>query len=331
MKKVLFFDTSIGTLNTGDEIINRSINKESSKMFSDDYLLRLPTRTNVLSHFQLLYNKSFRQNFGDSDLKFVCGTNLLYKNMFRPMPNWNINIFNTLIQKESILFGVGSGNNAEKTNWYTRKLYKKVLSNEYIHSVRDQATKKMLEEIGLQAIVTGCPTLWEITPEKCKKIPNVKSQSSTVIFTLTHYSSFRNINEDQSMINIIKSNYKNIYFWPQSLGDLDYLIELTDTSNIHILPPNLHSFDDFLLNYDCDYIGSRLHGGIFALQHGKRAIILAIDNRAREIKKNNNIPCIERDRTSLDLDELINGGWKTEIKIEVDEIERWKNQFIKKN
>lgn len=331
MKKVLFFDTSIGTLNIGDEIINRSIAKESAKMFYDDYLLRLPSRTSVLSHFQLLYNKSFRENFGKSDLKFVCGTNLLYKNMLRPMPNWNVNLLNTSIQKDSILFGVGSGNNANKITWYTKKLYKKVLSSEYIHSVRDQATKKMLEEIGLEAIVTGCPTLWEITPEKCKMIPDEKSKSSTVIFTLTHYSSFRNFDEDKKMVEIIRSNYENIYFWPQSLGDLDYLEELTHTSDIHVLPPNLQSFDDFLLNYDCDYIGSRLHGGIFAIQHGRRSIILAIDNRAREIKKNNNIPCIERDSISSELDKLVNGKWKTEIKIEVDEIERWKNQFIKKN
>ncbi|MGX7164017.1 polysaccharide pyruvyl transferase family protein [Enterococcus massiliensis] len=331
MRKVLFFDTSIGTLNVGDEIINKSIANESIELFKNDYLLRLPSRTNTLNHFQLAYNKSFRKNFAKADLKFICGTNLLYKNMLRPMPNWNINILNTSLQKESILFGVGSGNNSDKTTLYTKKLYKKILSKKYIHSVRDQATKMMLEEMGLQAIVTGCPTLWEITPERCKLIPKEKSHSSTVIFTLTHYSSFRNVDEDKKMIDIIKKNYENIFFWPQSLGDLDYLNELTEIENINVLPPNLRSFDDFLTKNDCDYIGSRLHGGIFALQHGRRSIILAIDNRAREIKKNNYIPCIERDRVSIELEDLVNDTWETNIILEVEKIEKWKKQFFEEN
>lgn len=73
MKKILFFDTSIGTLNIGDEIINDSIQKISEEMFSDDYIMRLPSRTGTLNKFQILYNKSFRKNFCEADLKFVCG------------------------------------------------------------------------------------------------------------------------------------------------------------------------------------------------------------------------------------------------------------------
>ncbi|MGL9893705.1 polysaccharide pyruvyl transferase family protein [Enterococcus mundtii] len=325
MKKILFFDTSIGTLNIGDEIINEAIARESEKIFSEDYILKLPTRTNVLNHFQILYNKSFKENFGAADLKFICGTNLLYKNMLRPMPNWNINILNTSIQKNSILFGVGSGNNSKKTTLYTKFLYKKVLSHDYIHSVRDQATKRMLEEIGLKAIVTGCPTLWELTPEVCRSIPTTKNNCA--IFTLTHYRSFRNYNEDKEMVKIIKENYSNVYFWPQSLGDLTYLNELNEAENVNILPPNLNAFDQFLKTHECDYIGTRLHGGIFSLQHGRRSIILAIDNRAREIKKNNHIPCIERDETSLSLQGLINSKWDTNITVEVEKIEKWKKQF----
>lgn len=327
MRKILFFDTAIGTLNIGDEIINRAIDREAKELFSQDYIMKLPSRTNILNHFQLKYNKSFYQNFGKAELKFVCGTNLLYKNMLRPMPNWNVNIFNTSIQKGSILFGVGSGNNSKNTTLYTKYLYNKVLSHDYIHSVRDQATKKMLEELGFKAIVTGCPTLWRITPEHCKKVPTEKS--NTVVFTLTHYKTFRNESEDAEMIQILKRNYQNLYFWPQSLEDLNYLKELKENENVSILPPNLQSFDDFLTVNDCDYVGSRLHGGIFALQHYRRTIILAIDNRAREIKRNNNISCIERDDTSSQLEEVINDTWETKIKLEEDQIEKWKEQFVK--
>ncbi|WP_429961924.1 polysaccharide pyruvyl transferase family protein [Enterococcus sp. AZ083] len=327
MKKILFFDTSIGTLNIGDEIINDSIQKISEEMFSDDYIMRLPSRTGTLNKFQILYNKSFRKNFCEADLKFVCGTNLLYKNMLRPMPNWNINLFNTKVSEQSILFGVGSGNNSKEITKYTQILYKRVLSRDYIHSVRDQATKNMLDSIGIQSVVTGCPTLWNLDEYKCSKIPQEKSEN--VLFTLTHYKTFRNYDEDKKMIQILKKLYRTVYFWPQSLEDLNYLEELDESTDVNIISPNLKSFDNFLKNNDTDYVGTRLHGGIYALQHGRRSIILAIDNRAREIKNNNNIPCIERDETSSSLEKMIKSKWDTRILIEDDKIERWKQQFTK--
>ncbi|GAA2889374.1 polysaccharide pyruvyl transferase family protein [Enterococcus casseliflavus] len=326
MKKVLFFDTSVGTLNIGDEIINKAINEISNNMFKEDYIMKLPSRTGILNKFQLNYNKSFKNNFCNADLKFVCGTNLLYKNMLRPMPNWNINLLNTAVVENSILFGVGSGNNAKKITNYTKILYKKVLSKDYIHSVRDQATKNMLDSIGIDSVVTGCPTLWQLNEEKNAEIPFDKSE--TVVFTLTHYQSFRNFDEDKAMIVILRKLYKDIYFWPQSLEDLDYLNQLGETAGITILSPNLVTFDKFLTNNHTDYVGTRLHGGIFAMQHGRRSVILAIDNRAREIKKNNNIPCIERDETSSELENLLSTSWKTSIIIEDDKIEKWKQQFI---
>ena len=131
------------------------------------------------------------------------------------------------------------------------------------------------------------------------------------------------------MIQILKKLYRKVYFWPQSLEDLNYLEELDESTDVNIISPNLKSFDNFLTNNDTDYVGTRLHGGIYALQHGRRSIILAIDNRAREIKNNNNIPCIERDDTSSSLEKMIKAKWDTRILIEDDKIERWKQQFTK--
>ena len=38
--------------------------------------------------------------------------------------------------------------------------------------------------------------------------------------------------------------------------------------------------DALIQDTECDYIGTRLHGGIRALQHGRRSLILSVDNRA---------------------------------------------------
>lgn len=45
MKTVLMFDTSIATLNVGDEIINLSIKKNWPEIFNENYILTMPTHT----------------------------------------------------------------------------------------------------------------------------------------------------------------------------------------------------------------------------------------------------------------------------------------------
>ena len=45
---------------------------------------------------------------------------------------------------------------------------------------------------------------------------------------------------------------------------------------------------------ELDYVGTRLHAGVRAMQKGRRSIILSIDNRAREMGKDYNLNVIER-------------------------------------
>ena len=66
-------------------------------------------------------------------------------------------------------------------------LLKILLSKTYLHSVRDEYTKDMLERIGIKNVInTGCPTMWSLTEEHCKQIPIKKSNS--VVFTITDYN-----------------------------------------------------------------------------------------------------------------------------------------------
>ena len=68
----------------------------------------------------------------------------------------------------------------------------KVLSKKYVHSVRDDAAKELLESMGFKAVNTGCPTLWGLTPAFCANISKKKSNSA--IMTLTSYQA--DIHED---------------------------------------------------------------------------------------------------------------------------------------
>ena len=155
----------------------------------------------------------------------------------------------------------------------------------------------------------------------CRQIP--KNKNEKVIFTLTDYR--RDYEKDKQFIETLKKNYKEIYFWPQGIDDYEYLKELEKSNIIQIIPPTLCEFDK-ILEKKIDYIGTRLHGGIRALKHRCRTIILAVDNRAIEINKNYNIPILKREEIDK-LEEKLNNELITDIKTPIINIEKWKSQF----
>jgi len=76
-----------------------------------------------------------------------------------------------------------------------------------------------------------------------------------------------------------------------------------------------------------DFVGTRLHAGIHALNLGHRTIIVAIDNRAKEMGKDTNLPIISREDVIDKLEGMINSEIKTEILLPKENIKRWKDQF----
>ncbi|MNI15088.1 Polysaccharide pyruvyl transferase [compost metagenome] len=243
-------------------------------------------------------------------------------NMLTHWPQWNINIFNYGPLKGSILVGVGAGK-GNKLNGYTKMLYNKVLSHDYIHSVRDERTKQILEGMGFKALNTGCATLWSLTPEFCKEIPTHKSDS--VIFTLSPYSTTEHLKEDQLLIDVLNKNYKNVYYWIQGENDLAYIKGFRNTNNIKIIPPALEEYEK-ILHTDVDYIGTRLHGGIYAMRHKKRSIIIAIDERARGMGDSYNLNLIDRNKIS-NLENMINSEIVTDVRVNFDMVKMWLKQF----
>ena len=129
------------------------------------------------------------------------------------------------------------------------------------------------------------------------------------------------------LINILKTNYKHVFIWLQSLADYDYLQRIDLLDQVEIVMPTLDEYDRVLEEYDIDYIGTRLHGGIRALNHKKRSCILSVDNRANEIAKDTNLPVINREKVEAELEDWIQSEQETMIKLPQENINRWKNQF----
>lgn len=314
-KCATLFDTSVATRNLGDKIIMDSVSKIISEVLPNDQLFNVPTHNYLtIDSWKCLK---------ESSISVVGGSNLLSSNM--PFyQQWKVTPLDLLFTPPTVLMGVGWWQYQSRPNWYTRWMLNKITKGSLIHSVRDNYTKNMLSSIGIDNVInTGCPTMWELTPEHCASIPTTQAES--VVFTLTDYR--KDPSNDFKLIELLAQQYSKVYFWPQGSGDISYFESLEASSIVDArLPARVDSFNELLDQEEVDYVGTRLHAGIRAMQKKKRAIILAVDNRATEKAKDTGLCVIQR--SDLDsISEKIQSEWSTELSLDFFEIDRWKKQF----
>jgi polysaccharide pyruvyl transferase WcaK-like protein len=313
--KITLFDTYVCSDNLGDSIIMDSVRKHITEMFPNSMVMYTQTHEKISHSTYSIIKKS---NFS-----FVGGTNLISSNM-NFYNQWKINLIDSLFLKDIILMGVGWWMYQKNANFYTRYLLKSILNHKFLHSVRDSYTENMLKKAGFQNTVnTSCPTMWSLNEEHCQAIPISKAE--TVITTLTDYN--QHPNYDFALIDLLKKSYKKIYFWPQGSYDVEYLNKLGVSRLVTILPAKVEAYDLILKNeVSIDFIGTRLHAGIRALQNKRRTIILALDNRSIEKAKDFNLMTCPRNDFSK-LKQLIYSNFSTCIKLPSHNISKFKNQF----
>lgn len=309
-------DTSIDSDNLGDSIILNYCMKELSKTINAGEYRRIPThKLPTAADIKILC---------ESKNKILTGTNIVSGNM-RNYGLWGIGS-HPHIYSGTILMGVGSSSKNMGFDLYSKFLFKRILSKNYIHSTRDTMTRDRLRMIGIENVIyTGCPTMWGLTPELLNSIPTGKSES--VIFTLTDY--YSDFNNDKILIEKLISNYCNVYFWPQGAKDLEYFnsLDIKDGDSIIIIGRSLEEFIQILKSTEIDYVGTRLHAGILAMNMKKRTLIISIDNRADEISKDTGLTVLPRNRISLELENYIFSQLKQEINLPWNDIQLFLDQF----
>lgn len=315
MNRIVLFDPSLATDNGGDSIILDYCVDILREMFPSDYFVHLSTQER-LSTVSRSYAKRCKN-------QFVCGTNLLSSHL-GPWRQWRINWWDTRYFKDICLMGVGWWQYEDKNpSLYAKNVYKRALSHTLIHSVRDSYTEKKLREMGFDNVVnTSCPTMWRLTPDFCEKIPQNKAKS--VVTTVTCYH--QNPILDKVLLDILFEEYEQVYLWIQTIDDYTYLKQFYDVTRFQIIYPNVASLDQ-ILEKDVDYCGTRLHAGIRALNHQKRTIIVANDNRAIEISKDTGLPIVSLGDIEKKLANMLNQKMKTELQLPYENINRWKAQF----
>lgn len=313
MKIISVFDTTIAEYNLGNQIIMDAVNREIASIFESFFLYKLPYQ-------QITHSLSCIVN--ESDYVFFGGTNSLSSQMNK-YKQWDISLPKTIYIKNIIMLGIGWWQYQDKPNLYTQMLLKRALSKKYIHSVRDSYTEMMLKGMGFKVLNTGCPTTWHLTPEHISKICQ-KSRKDAVLLALTDYNQDKE--KDRRILDICRKYYSKIYFWPQGVGDYRYFVKALDGKDAVVINSTLSAFDQVLISGEVDYVGTRLHAGIRALQKGCHAYIISIDNRAEEISKDINLPIVRR----IEIDKLenwLNDNYYIDLNINWRAIESWRDQF----
>ena len=328
MKRLAEFDTAIGTANLGDEIILQSFRKEMEALYRECFILRFGTHLINFSALRYILGGRKIEFLNNADYKIIAGTNLLSRNIKKTSGQWPVNGFQKYLYEDSILAGVGLTLEPGRPTRKTVRFYHKTLRRDFVHSVRDDESKKFLESMGFSAINTGCPTLWSITKELCEKIP--KKKAKRVVFSISGFTKQQNSEYDQKLIDILRSEYEDLFFWCQAYLDEEYFDTFEDTANIKRIY-SLKEFADLLDTGDIDYVGTRLHGGIMAIQHGVWTIVIAIDQRARGFHQSNNLAICERKEIAGKLPEMIESTFETKIIVNHDAIDRWKKQFCEEH
>lgn len=318
MPKIIF-DTAIGSSNLGDHIIMDAVNRIVEELFVDDFVINIATHQRIHAFDLPMLRKS--------DLALVGGTNLLKNDNIRDS-QWKIGLKELLaFRHKAVLLGVGWWQYQEKSvSPYSRFLYRNILSGRFLHAVRDGYTLQKLASIGIRNVInTGCPTVWELDEAHCQQIDPVKKP--LVVTTITDY--MRNPAMDRQMLEILLREYREVHVWLQGSKDRPYLEQLMrdKPGNLHYIAPKLSAFDRFLEENECDYVGTRLHAGIRALQKKRRAIIIGIDNRALEMRKDIGLNVLEREKMG-DLHARINQQDPVKLHQDWAAIARWKAQFV---
>lgn len=307
-------DTSMDSDNAGDSIIMENCLLQLSECMDTDSLGHVPThRFPTAQEMQQLHA---------AGRKILCGTNILSGRM-RHYGLWKLSS-DIAPYRNTILMGAGFDSKDSGYDKYTKQMLRTILSAQGFHSVRDSFSEKMLKSMGIQNVLnTGCPTMWNLTPEHCAAIPTGKA--SRVICTLTDY--YRDEANDRAMLDILLESYDKAYFWLQGRDDLAYIRALGYEDKLELVDSTLEAYDAVLALDDLDYVGTRLHAGIRAISKGRRSLIISIDNRAECISADTGLPVLRREDVPIALRDRLHGSIETEITLPWENIARWKEQF----
>lgn len=324
MPNLVLFDPSMRdnrgaqSPNLGDVMIRDAVVSEIRQLAPAYKIVRVSTHVPVESEMVPKISACSIGVVGGSNL---LGNRWLIWHRLKLFRQWKLSLSAASYAPSTVLLGVGWTQYQGKPDRHNRALLDKLLARNMIHAVRDDYTLEKLKCIGITNVVnTGCPTLWSLAEGTCRE--ECQEKSDVVLTMLTDYSK-RPIT-DRKLLILLKRHYRRVIFWPQGENDLKYVCKLG--VKIEPLERTLDALYQFVTNNQCDYIGTRLHGGIYCLLRGVRSLILGIDNRALEMKNSMNLPVLPR-RDFEGIQKWIKGPSTSNLRINACAIHQWRSAF----
>ena len=279
-------DTSIASDNIGDEIIMEAVRRETRRLAPHAYWTTSSTHDGL--------GPFGRGQVERADWVILGGTNGLYSRFQgEGMVSWTLRGEElSLLKGKLVLWGVGAQGRGESLDPRQGNLLGSLLADAVPHGVRDRSAQLLLEKLGKNSTWVGCPTLWT---QAGREIGSPE-RPGTVCLALTAHRPNRL--KDRELLGQLRRVYHRFCFWPQQPRDLDYFRALMgpeEAKAVEVLPPNLEALDEFLRTTDADYVGTRVHGGIRAIAHGRWSVLLGIDHRAEEVGGSVGIPVLPRE------------------------------------
>jgi len=314
LKRFALLDTAVASTNLGDRIIMEAVRRELATLVGRAFPFDVATHEWMGAKSRSIVRRA--------DLAVAGGTSLLSSHIgFRS--TWKLSPRDSLAGLDVVLMGAGWRAYQGAPDPYSRWLLRRALSRKRTHSARDSYTEGKLRALGFENVLnTGCPTLWALSDEALARIPREKGEA--VVTTLN--AQFADPARDRDLLHRLLRRYETVQIWPQSDDDYGYARSL-GVEGLRFVEPTLEAYDALLRAApSLDYVGLRLHGGIRALQHVRRAVIIEVDNRAASMGCDFRLPTVARDDNDA-LDRLITEPFETRLQLPRSAIEDWKSRL----
>lgn len=247
----MWFDVAPYSNNCGDQFTSASIAQHIIPLIPFE-VARVPTH----------HPRSLREQLwgARASLALIGGSNILSSHMERQRLLQLARLELLFLKRRLLLCGVGWWSYEGPPCRWSQNWFARMLRPDAVHSVRDEYTAEKLRSLGFETVNTGCPTTWSLPDELC---PDYDSRGAVI--TVTDYA--RSLQQDLSWLRTVRARYTNVVCVAQGPDDLNYIEGPARALGIQCRDGGLSVLREELAKGQ-DYIGTRLHSGIFAMTLG---------------------------------------------------------------
>ena len=224
------------------------------------------------------------------------------------------------LKHKTVFLGVGWWQYQRPPTRATRRLLRLLSHPDVPHALRDGYTAERVATMGVPSLMTGCPTMWNLHGVSTTLSPG---PNTAVVTTLTDYHFDYEV--DGAWLRCLRQAYDTILVVGMGPGDEPAFRKLPRLDGVQWAGYGREGLDRARSN-TVDYVGTRLHAGVYWLQQGGNSLVVAVDNRATEMGRDTGLPVVAREDLTA-LAGAITTPRKHEILLPERDIASWRDAW----